>query len=68
MGQLTLFELIQTPSAAAAAARRQGPVAFGNGNAGLRLRTTRRTKGSAHIAHAHTPYILTELKTFGQIL
>ena len=24
----------------------------GNGYAGLRLRTTRRTKGSAHIAHA----------------
>ena len=28
MWQLNLFELIQTPSAAAAAARRKGPVAF----------------------------------------
>ena len=27
----------------------------GNGYAGLRLRTTRRTKGSANIAHAHPP-------------
>ena len=27
----------------------------GNGYAGLALGTTRRTKGSAHIAHAHPP-------------
>ena len=36
----------------------------GNGYAGLRLRTTRRTKGSAHIAHAYSHQVLTELKTF----
>ena len=38
--------------------------ALGNGYAGLRLRTTRRTKGSAHIAHAHPHQVLTGLKTF----
>ena len=33
----------------------------GNGYAGLRLRTTRRTKGSAHIAHAYSHQVLTAL-------